>query len=266
MKINTLAIVGCGKLAEIVVDALIGGMLPNYRLIGTLSRTIDKAQYLANKINDVQIDYQCYAFESMDDLLALKANYIVESATPDVFKKFALRALENGSSLVPLSIGAFADEKFYAEVQKVALENDVKVFIPSGSIGGLDVMRTASLMGETKVKFSAQKSQNALRHTKVYDELLETESREVFCGNAIGAIGLFPTQVNVAVATSLATIGPENVEVSINSTPNYVGDRHVITIKNEQIDATLDIYSATSEIAGWSVVNTLRNIVSPIVF
>jgi aspartate dehydrogenase len=96
--------------------------------------------------------------------------------------------------------------------------------------------------------------------------LLETESREVFSGNAIGAIGLFPTQVNVAVATSLATIGPENVEVSINSTPNYVGDRHVITIKNEQIDATLDIYSATSEIAGWSVVNTLRNIVSPIVF
>lgn len=85
MKINTLAIVGCGKLAELVVDALIGGMLPNYRLIGTLSRTIDKAQYLANKINDMQIDYQCYAFESMDDLLALKANYIVESATPDVF-------------------------------------------------------------------------------------------------------------------------------------------------------------------------------------
>lgn len=266
MKINTLSIVGCGKLAEIVVDALINRLLPNYRLIGTLSRTIDKAQYLADKINNVQKDYECKSFESMDDLLALKSNYIVETATPDALKNFALRALKNGSSLIPLSIGAFADQKFYEEVQKTALINDVKVFIPSGSIGGLDVMQTVSLMGGPKVKFSAEKSSKSLRNKKVYDESLEVEKREVFRGNAIEAITLLPTQVNVTVATSLATVGPENVEVSINSIPNYVGDRHVITIKNKQVDATLDIYSATSEIAGWSVVNTLRNIVSPIVF
>ncbi len=43
MNIKTLSIVGCGKLAEIVVDALVNGLLPNYRLIGTLSRTIEKA-------------------------------------------------------------------------------------------------------------------------------------------------------------------------------------------------------------------------------
>lgn len=54
MEIKTLAIVGCGKLAEIVVDALINGLLPNYRLIGTMSHTMEKAQYLADKINKVQ--------------------------------------------------------------------------------------------------------------------------------------------------------------------------------------------------------------------
>ena len=266
MKIKTLVIVGCGKLAEIVVDALINGLLPNYRLIGTISRTIDKAQYLADKINSTQTDHICNAYDSMDKLLSLKADYIVETATPDVLKDFALRALENGSSIVPLSIGAFADDKFYIDVQKAAIENDVKVYIPSGSIGGLDVMRTASLMGNTKVKFSAEKSPKPLRHTKVYDKSLETEKREVFNGNAKEAIALLPTQVNVAVATSLATVGPENLEVSIGSTPNYVGDRHIISIKNEQVDATLDIYSQTSDIAGWSVVNTLQNIASPIVF
>lgn len=266
MKIKTLVIVGCGKLAEIVVDALINGLLPNYRLIGTISRTIDKAQYLTDKINSSQTDYLCSAYNSMDELLSLKADYIVETATPDVFKDFALRALENGSSIVPLSIGAFADEKFYCDVQKAAIENDVKVYIPSGSIGGLDVMRTVSLMGKTKVKFSTEKSPKPLINTNVYDESLETEKKEVFNGNAKEAIALLPTQVNVAVATSLATVGPENIEVSISSTPNYVGDRHIITIKNEQVDATLDIYSETSEVAGWSVVNTLRNIASPIVF
>jgi aspartate dehydrogenase len=72
--------------------------------------------------------------------------------------------------------------------------------------------------------------------------------------------------VNVSVAASLATVGPENIDVSINSIPDYVGDRHTITIQNEEIDAVISVYSKTPAIAGWSVVNTLRNITSPIVF
>lgn len=266
MKIKTLAIVGCGKLAGVVVDGLVNGLLSNYRLIATFSRTKDSAQSLADKINIVQQDYQCRVVESIDDLLALKVNFIVELATPIALKSFALRALQSGSSLVPLSIGAFADKEFYAKVKEVAEQNNVKVYIPSGSIGGLDVLQTASLMEKSDVKFSAQKNPSPLRHTQVYEKSLETDSKEVFSGCATDAISLFPTQVNVAVAASLATVGPEKMNVSINSTPNYVGDRHIITIKNEQVDAKLNIYSKTSEIAGWSVINTLRNIASPIVF
>lgn len=266
METKTIVIVGCGKLAEIVVDALIDGLLPSYRLIGTLSRTIDKAQYLSDKINGVQKDYKCAAFESMDNLLALKANYIVETATPSALKDFALRALENGSSLVPLSIGAFADLYFYEQVKDAALKNDVKVYIPSGSIGGLDVMRTISLMGKSTTKFSAKKTPTSLLNTDVYNERLETEDREVFNGTATEAIAVFPTKVNVAVAASLATLGPDSIEVSINSSPDNVGDTHCITVQNDEAKAIIDIYSRTSDIAGWSVVNTLRNIASPIVF
>ncbi|EGJ99127.1 hypothetical protein HMPREF9455_00561, partial [Dysgonomonas gadei ATCC BAA-286] len=38
-----LAIVGCGYLAEIVTDALINGLLPEYDLTGVYSRTASKA-------------------------------------------------------------------------------------------------------------------------------------------------------------------------------------------------------------------------------
>ena len=77
---------------------------------------------------------------------------------------------------------------------------------------------------------------------------------------------MFPTKVNVAVAASLASIGPENMEMSMQSTPGFVGDTQRVEIKNDQVHAVIDVYSATAEIAGWSVVNTLINITSPIVF
>ena len=116
MEIKTFGIVGCGKLAEIVVDALIKGLLPNYRLVGTMSRTLSKAQYLANQVNNVQTTVSCEAFDLTSELLALKPDYIVETASPSALKSFALDALENGSSIIPLSIGAFADEDFYEEI------------------------------------------------------------------------------------------------------------------------------------------------------
>ena len=70
----------------------------------------------------------------------------------------------------------------------------------------------------------------------------------------------------MAVATSLASAGPEETRVSVTSTPGFVGDDHRIEVKGPGVRALVDIYSETSEIAGWSVVNTLRNIVSPVVF
>lgn len=266
MKTKTLAIFGCGGLATLVVDAMIDGLLPAYRLIGTISRTLDKATFLADKINKTQQDIQCEAYDSIDELLALKPDYIVETSSPDAFKGFAIDALKNGSSIITLSIGAFADQEFYEKVRQTAEENNVKVYIASGAIGGLDVMRTASLMYDSKATFTTQKGPRSLRDSAVYDSAIETEEKEVFRGSAKDAIALLPHQVNVSVAASLATVGPENIDVSINSIPNFVGDRHTITIQNEEIDATISIYSKTAAIAGWSVVNTLRNIASPIVF
>ena len=121
-------------------------------------------------------------------------------------------------------------------------------------------------MGNASARFFSEKGPNALKGTAVYDETLQTEQRIVFSGNATEAIGMFPTKVNVAVAASLASVGPENMQVSIQSTPGFVGDTQKVEIKNDQVHAVVEVYSATSDIAGWSVVNTLINITSPIVF
>src|SRR5690554_1966516 len=181
-------------------------------------------------------------------------------------KELALPALQNGSSIVTLSIGVFSDEEFYAEVKEAARSNNVRVHLVSGAIGGFDVLRTVSLMGACQASIATEKGPDSLKGTAVYADSLQQEPREVFRDNAKEAIALFPTRVNVAVAAALASVGPEQLTASVTSTPGYVGDEHCIEIKSDQVHARIDIYSKTSEIAGWSLVNTLRNITSPIVF
>ncbi|MGQ1947825.1 aspartate dehydrogenase domain-containing protein [Geofilum sp. OHC36d9] len=266
MKTYTFAIAGCGKLAHIIVGALLKDLLPQFKLIASHSRTFEKAQEIADIIETSTLEYSCKACATFEELLELKPDYIVETASPSAFKEWALPALKNGSSIVTLSIGALADADFYKTVQQTALENNTRVHLASGAIGGFDVLRTVSLMEENTVTFTTQKGPDSLKNTDVYDDSLQNETREVFKGNAKEAIALFPTRVNVAVAASLASVGPEKIQVSINSVPGFVGDDHRIEIKSDQIHAVVDVYSKTAQIAGWSVVNTLRNIVSPIAF
>lgn len=259
-----LVIVGCGRLGRIVAEAVANGLLPEYELVGVYSRSADKMGRITSLME--KHGRACIACNSITELLALKPDYLVETASPAAMRELAVPALQNGTSIVTLSIGAFADDGFYKEVIEAAKSSGARVYIASGATGGFDVLRTASLMGHASAKFFNEKGPNGLWGTAVYDETLHTEQRVVFKGNAVEAIAMFPTRVNVTVAASRASVGPENMQVTMQSTPGFVGDTQKVEIKNDQVHAVVDVYSATPDIAGWSVVSTLQNIVSPIVF
>lgn len=256
-----LGILGTGFLSEIVADAWKNGLLKGYELVGVMGRNEKTASALAEKMG-------CAACKSVDELLALKPDYVAEAASVELVRESAIRILSSGSSLVVISIGAFADTGFYEEVKETALENSTRVYIASGAVGGFDVLRTVSLMGKVTAGITTRKGPKSLEGTPLYDETLmfEEEDRQVFAGNAKEAIALLPTRVNVAVASSLATAGPEDTRVNIFSVPGMEGDDHCIVAETEGIRAVVDIYSSTSAIAGWSLVAVLRNIVSPVVF
>jgi aspartate dehydrogenase len=256
-----LGIVGCGFLGNIIGDAWRDGLLDEYEFIGCMSRTTESTQALAKKIG-------CKACENLEELLALKPDYVVEAASPTAMKEIAEKVLRNGSNLVVLSIGAFADAEFYERIKKAAREAGTRVHLASGAIGGFDVLRTIALMSGIQSSITTEKGPTSLKGTPIFKETLmtDTEKSEVFSGNAKEAIALFPTKVNVAVATALATAGPEKTGVTIRSVPGFQGDDHKIEVIGEEVYAVVDIYSKTSAIAGWSVVALLRNLVSPIVF
>lgn len=259
-----IVIVGCGYLAEIVAEAVINGLLPDYDLVGVYSRTASKAERIVSIMR--YSGRACQACSSLEELLDMKPDYLVETASPAAMKELAIPTLKNGTSIVTLSIGAFADTPFYEEVKRIAKENGTRVYIASGATGGFDVLRTATLMGNASARFFNEKGNDRLRRSPVYDPILETEKRIVFSGTAREAIAVFPTGLNVSVAASLASVGPEKMQVAMQSTPGFIGDTQRVEIKNNQVHAVVDVYSATPEIAGWSVVSTLINIASPIVF
>ena len=244
-----LGILGNGYLADIIVEAGLKGMLDEYELVGVLGRTREKTELLAKKGG-------CRACSTIDELLALAPDYVAEAASVQSVKDCGVKILASGASMIVLSIGAFADKEFYGQVKETAAVHGTRVYIASGAVGGFDVLRTISLMGQAEAGIRTKKGPASLKGTPLFEERLmeDTQESHVFHGNAKEAISL------------LATVGPEDTRVDIYSVPGMVGDDHKITSEIEGVKAVVDIYSSTSAIAGWSVVAVLQNIVSPIVF
>jgi aspartate dehydrogenase len=256
-----LGIVGCGFLANIIVDAWREGLLEDFEFVGCMSRTVESAAALAKKAH-------CVACENIDELLELKPDYVLEAASPAVLKTIAEKVLSKGANLVVLSIGAFADAEFYERVKQTAMLTGVRVHLATGAIGGFDVLRSVALMSGIEACIRTEKGPASLQGTPVFNAKLlsDNEPTQVFSGTARQAIELFPTKVNVAVACALATAGVEKTGVAVHSVPGFQGDDHRIEVVGDEVRVVVDIYSKTSAIAGWSVVALLRNLVSPIVF
>ena len=261
---KTFAIVGCGHLGNIVADAYKMGLLKDYKLIGAYSRNSDDAVALLGNVDAAVCG-------DILSLLALKPDYIIETASIKLLKEFARDALLNGSSIIPLSIGAFADEEFKEACIKNAKKGKAKIYIPSGAVGGFDVLSTISLMAEVKKQdikagIHTRKGPNSLKNTPLYTKELQECEKDVFTGSTKDAISLLPTKVNVAIATALSTIGPDKTNSKITSIPSFPGDDHKLTVETDGLKAVVDIWSQKSDIAAWSVVALLRNLSSEIEF
>ncbi len=268
MRKYRLAIIGSGSLGGIIGKVVSKEMAGEYEILGVLSGKLANAIKLADEIG-------CKAYNTLDEIIVDKPDYIIEAASPDVVKDIGIKILAHGINLIPLSVGALAEKEFYNKIKETALENNSRVHVPSGAVGGFDVLHASMLMEDVAVSISTEKSPESLNGAPFLNgrKLSEEKTEEIFNGFAMEAIDHFPENVNVAVATALATTGVEKTKVSVNSIPGFKSNRHKIKLAGETIEVTIIIETTPSEdnpksstLAAYSVIGLLKNLVSPITF
>ncbi len=268
MKKYKLAIIGSGSLGSIIGNFVSKELSEEYEILGVQSRNLENAEKLVNEIGGK-------AYKTLNEIIEDKPDFIIEAATTEVFKEIGVEALSNGIHLIPLSVGALADKEFYNNVKQAASKNDSRIHVPPGAVGGFDVLFASTLMENVEVSITTEKSPKSLNGAPFLEGRMLSEEKveEIFKGYAAEAIKHFPKNINVAVATALATTGVENTKVSINSIPGFNNNRHTIKLKGESIEVDVKVETSPSEdnpksssLAAYSVIGLLKNLASPITF
>jgi aspartate dehydrogenase len=169
-------------------------------------------------------------------LPAHKPDLIVEAASQAAVRAYAVALLEAGVDLMLMSIGALADPVLLQRVSAAAAQRGRRVHLPAGAIGGLDVLRAATADRIDDVSIVTSKPPRALAGAPFFDthpvDLAAITTRTViYDGSAAEAVRLFPANVNVAAAVSLAGIGVERTRMQVVADPALDRNVHEVTAR-----------------------------------
>ncbi|MFJ5763064.1 aspartate dehydrogenase [Neobacillus sp. NPDC093182] len=250
-----IGLIGGGNIGKFLLQSInTHKLLEDSKIIGIYTRNPKSAQQLA-------AEYDTAVFENIESLLQSDVDLVVEAATVEVVKQNASSILSSGKDLVLSSVGALSDLNFIRSLEEICKVNGKKIHLPSGAIGGLDVLKAAKSNGELEsVSIITRKPPQALPGAPL------DKKQVLFEGSAREAIELFPKNINVSIILSLAGLGPDKTRVKIISDPCIKKNSHCIKAKGSFGDLSIKVENdpmpnnpKTSYLAALSVLSSLKN-------
>ncbi len=222
-----LGIIGCGYIGKTLARAVARGKIKGKLQVVTALNPGDR--------ENVAREHGCAAVESFAEFKNYPLDLVVEAASQEAVRQYLPSILEHGWDAVVMSTGAFADEDFCSSMMELARANGVSVYLPSGAIGGLDLLAAARQGRLDRVQLTTTKPPSSLEQAESSGADKETidEPKVLFEGEAREAVRLFPRNINVAAALSLAGLGARHTNVKIIADPGVERNIHQVEAEGD---------------------------------
>jgi aspartate dehydrogenase len=200
------------------------------------------------------------------------ADVVIECAPGRLVRSIVAPFVASGKIAVVVSVGALLDN---ADLIEIAKQNGGQIVVPTGALIGLDAVTAAAVGTIHSVRMVTRKPPLGLagapyivEHNINIEGL--TEPLRVFEGTARDAAKGFPANLNVAVALSLAGIGPDRTTLEIWADPAVTRNMHRIEVESDSARFSMSIENIPSEnpktgmITALSVIACLRKLRAPL--
>jgi aspartate dehydrogenase len=233
--VKTVGIIGCGAIGSLIAKA------------DELILYDNNPEKAVNLHRSLRVKSQIV--EKIEDMITQAPAVIVEAASQQAVKEYLPRILEEDIEVIVMSVGALLDMQIDSR----------KVHTPSGAIGGIDAIRSASLAGIDEITLTSRKNPQVLKSDKNGETV-------VFDGDADMAVKLFPKEMNVAATLALA-VQPKRVKVKVVSDPKVNKNVHEIRVSWSKGEMILRFENephpdnlGTSALAAWSAIRLLKDL------
>jgi len=241
--VRKIGIIGCGAIGTLIAHAVENGIVNCDKMI-LYDSSFKQAEQLRKSLH-----FPTAIVKSVDEMIEANPSVIVEAASQQAAREYASRILSKDIDFVVMSVGALLD---------MNVESN-RLHVPSGAIGGLDAVSSASLAGIDKIVLTTRKNPRALG-------LDNREEKVVYEGTAEEAVKRFQREMNVA-ATLALVVGRGKVHARVISDPKVDRIVHEIEVKWKHGDMFFRFSNSphpqnpkTSALAAYSAIELMKRI------
>src|ERR1700704_2573041 len=177
------------------------------------------------------------------------ADIVIECAPSKLVRSIVAPFIGCGKTAVVLSAGALLDHEDLIELAK---QNGGQIVVPTGALIGLDAVTAAAVGTIHSVRMVTRKPILGLAGAPyIVENNIDIERipepLRIFEGTAREAAKGFPANLNVAVALSLAGIGPDRTRLEIWADPTVTRNVHRVEVESDSARFSMSIENVPSE-------------------
>lgn len=267
-----IALIGCGAIGSELAQNIDNNLIPNCSISIIFDIDNNRLKNIKEKLKNKPILFNNF-LEFTNSSQFKKIDLVIEAASINAASNYVLDILGKGKDMMIMSIGVFSDHNFFKNIIQILEEKSNNVFLPSGAIGGLDIIKSIKNHIES-ITLTTTKNNKALEGAPFFSnnkiDINKINKKQIiFEGNAYDAIKQFPSNVNVSALISLAGIGFAKTNVKIAVDPDEPNNLHEILVKWKFGEVLIKINNKpsienpkTSYLATLSALECLRSIFS----
>lgn len=265
-----VAIIGGGTIARLFLEHIRRGDLGDAEVIAIAGRARSSRGVALAR------EYGVGFVTSIEDLLRLYPDVVVEAASHEAVREHAEALLAAGIPVIVLSGGALCDDALRARLEGAARKTGALLYVPSGGIGGLDVLKAAAIAGVDEVTIAVTKPPAAWKGIEYVERLgIDLDSLRgpyvLFEGPAREGVPHFPANVNIAAVLALAGIGFDRTRLKVVADPALRYNTHFIEIRGKTGNISIKLENVpspenpkTAWLACYSALAALKLVKSPV--
>jgi aspartate dehydrogenase len=183
------------------------------------------------------------------EALSEVADIVVECAPAKLLRSIVVPFATSGKTAIVLSAGALLEHEDLLELAK---KSGGQIVVPTGALIGLDAVTAAAVGKIHSVRMVTRKPIRGLAGAPyIVENNIDieriTEPLKIFDGTAREAAKGFPANLNVAVALSLAGVGPDQTMLEIWADPALTRNVHRIEVESDSARFSMSIENIPSE-------------------
>jgi aspartate dehydrogenase len=236
-----VAVVGLGAIGRTVAEALDRG-INGLVLTAVSAQNPEKHRDFLAKLSKAP------AVLPIEEL-STAADIVIECAPAALLRSIVAPFVAKGKTAIVLSAGALLEHE---DLIQLAKKNGGQIVVPTGALIGLDAVTAAAEGTIHSVRMVTRKPVKGLIGAPyIVENNIDIENisepLKIFDGTAREAAKGFPANLNVAVAVSLAGIGPDRTKLEIWADPALTRNTHSIEVDSDSASFSMSIRNIPSD-------------------